>query len=204
MMQTLRDLGEVDLVSRLMAIRPAVPGGHAAGPGTPSDDAVVGPGDDAAVLRVGSGHELVATTDTLLEGVHFVRDWIESGPLGERLAEANLSDLAAMAAEPRWALVSYGMRPEHEVDDLERIQRGVVTALARHGAVVVGGNLAAVTREEWLTLTLLGEVEAGRAWTRAGARPGDLIAITGHPGRAGAGSTLAAALADGARGARWE
>src|SRR5690349_24445205 len=67
---------------------------------------VVGPGDDAAVLRVREGHDLVATTDTLVEGRHFRRDLLTPAQAGARLAAANLSDLAAMAAEPRWALLS--------------------------------------------------------------------------------------------------
>ena len=164
---------------------------------------VVGAGDDAAILRPRAGWELAATTDTLLEGTHFRRDWIDAGALGARLVEANASDLAAMGAEPRWALVSFGARPDHPIDDLVATQRGIVMALARHGAVVAGGNLTAVPGEEWMTLSLLGEVEAGRAWTRSGARPGDLVAVTGRPGRAGAGSALAIRLGEAARDPRW-
>src|SRR5262245_21271406 len=78
----------------------------------------VGPGDDAAVLDVRSGHQLVATTDSFVEREHYLPEWISGERLGARLAEANLSDLAAMAAEPRWALVSIGARADHAVDDL--------------------------------------------------------------------------------------
>jgi thiamine-monophosphate kinase len=205
--RTLRDLGEFEVIRRLLAAKPKpmpnVPTPQAAGPESAADAVVVGPGDDAAILRPRVGRELVATTDTLFEGAHYRRDWIDAEALGARLAEANLSDLASMAAEPRWALVSYGVRADHVVDDLFAIQRGLVAALVHHGAVVAGGNLTAVANEEWMTLTLLGEVQAGRAWTRSGARPGDLIAVTGFPGRAGAGSALARSLGESAREPEW-
>jgi thiamine-monophosphate kinase len=199
---TLRALGEVEAIRRLLAVIPA-PAGAARAAAAAAAAVVIGAGDDAAVVRPRAGYDLLATTDTMLEGVHFVRDWIDAGALGARLAEANLSDVAAMAAEPRWALVSFGARADHDVEDLIEVQRGLVTALARHGAAVAGGNLTAVSAEEWLTLTLLGEVQAGRAWTRSGARPGDLVAVSGRPGRAGAGSTLAARRAADAGAPQW-
>jgi thiamine-monophosphate kinase len=203
--RTLRDLGEFEVIRRLLAVTPApsLRGPTAAGSESAADAIVVGAGDDAAILRLRGGHELVATTDTLLEAAHFRRDWIDAATLGARLAETNSSDLAAMAAEPRWALVSFGVRADHPVDDLLEIQNGLVGALAHHGAVVAGGNLTAVTGEEWMTMTLLGEIQAGRAWTRSGARPGDLLAVTGHPGRAGVGCALALELGAAAHEARW-
>jgi thiamine-monophosphate kinase len=72
------------------------------------------------------------------------------------------------------------------------VQRGLAAALDAHGAAVVGGNVARADGATWLSLTLLGEVERGRAWTRFGARPGDLLAVTGQPGRAGAAVRLGA------------
>jgi thiamine-monophosphate kinase len=106
--------------------------------------------------------------------------------IGRRLAAANLSDLAAMAAEPRWALLSLGLSDAADDAWTVDLERGLAEALAEHGAAVVGGNLTRTTGAEWMSVTLLGDVERGRAWTRYGARPGDLLAVTGHPGRAGA------------------
>lgn len=190
-MPTLRDLGEIEVIRRLTAARAATPG------------VVVGPGDDAAVLRPEAEHDLVATTDAFVEGRHWQPDWIGPTALGARLATANLSDLAAMAAAPRWALLSIGARPEHSFESLLEFQLGLERALASFGAAVVGGNVAAVEGPEWFSLTLLGETARARAWTRTGARAGDRLAVTGSPGRAGAGARLAGTHGDAARSGVW-
>ena len=190
-MASLRDLGEVEVLRRLAAARRAPSG------------TVVDAGDDAAVLRVGPDHELVATTDTQVEGRHFLPEWLDPAHIGARLATANLSDLAAMRATARWALLSLGVRADHDVEALLDLQRGLAATLADHGAGIVGGNLTAVDGAEWYGLTLLGEVPRGCAWTRYGARPGDLLLVTGHPGRSGAGARLAQALGEGARAPEW-
>ncbi len=179
-MTRLRDLGEFGALARLMRGRATHP------------TVVVGPGDDAAILRPAPGMDLVATTDAFVEGRHYAPAWLDPAGRGARLAAANLSDLAAMAALPRWALLSIGARADHEVEALVALERGLERALGAEGAVVVGGNLTATEGPEWLSLTLLGEVATGRAWTRRGARAGDLIAVSGAPGRAGAGQRLAA------------
>jgi thiamine-monophosphate kinase len=177
-MPTLRELGEVEAVRRLTATRAETPG------------VVIGAGDDAAVVRPSPRNDLVATTDAFVEGRHYRPEWIDPEALGARLALANLSDLAAMAAVPRWALIARGVRADHDIDELLAFERGVSRVLSSHDATVVGGNLAAVEGPEWSALTLIGEVESGGAWTRAAARPGDLVAVTGAPGRAGAAVRL--------------
>jgi thiamine-monophosphate kinase len=179
----LRDLGEFEAIRRLAAAR-----------GADGGDVVLGPGDDAALLRPHPGEVLAVTVDAFVEGRHWRPEWIGPRETGARLAAANLSDLAAMAARPRWALLSFGLRPEHAIEALLEFQGGAAGALASHGAAIVGGNLTSVDGAEWASLTLIGGVEAARAWTRRGARPGDLLAVTGAPGRAGAATRLALAL----------
>ena len=147
---------------------------------------VVGPGDDAAVLRPREGRDLVVTTDALVEGRHFRRDLLAPEEAGTRLAAANLSDLAAMAAEPRWALLSLVVPPSWSADECEALERACARALFAEGAALVGGNLASGDGPLAASLTLLGEVERGRAWTRRGAESGDLLAVTGVPGSAAA------------------
>jgi thiamine-monophosphate kinase len=154
---------------------------------------IVGPGDDAAVLRVRDGRDLVATTDTFVEGRHFRRDLLTSAEIGVRLAAANVSDLAAMAAEPRWALLSLVVPMSWTHAECLMLERACARALARDGAAIVGGNLASAEGPFSATLALIGEVERGRAWTRGGAKPGDVIAVTGAPGSAAAFLALALA-----------
>ncbi len=188
-MPRLDEVGEFEAIRRLTARRTAAAG------------VVVGAGDDAAVLRMISRDDLVATTDAFVEGRHVLAGWMTPRGMGARLAAANLSDLAAMGAAPRWALLSLGVRRDHDMDALVALQDGLTDALAEHQAAVVGGNLTAVEGAEWMSLTLLGVVPRGRVWTRHGGRPGDLLAVTGWPGRAGAGLRLALANAAAAKDA---
>jgi len=147
---------------------------------------VTGVGDDAAVLRPSRGEDLVVTADSLVEGVHFERRWFSGRELGWRLAAVNLSDLAAMAAAPRYALVS--MAIPHGVPDryVEGIERGVVEHLAAYRAVVVGGNVSSIDGPLVLDLTLIGACARGKAWRRR-AKSGDAILLAGVLGAAGAG-----------------
>ena len=158
----------------------------------PGEGVVVGPGDDAAVLRPREGRDIVATTDTFVEGRHFRRDLLTPIEAGVRLAAASLSDLAAMAAEPRWALLSLVAPASWSGADCESLERACARALFDEGAAVVGGNLSSGDGPLVASVTLLGDVERGRAWTRSGARPGDLLVVTGCPGSAAA--FIAAAL----------
>jgi thiamine-monophosphate kinase len=186
---SLREVGEFEVIRRLVhgrvsASAPPVGAGEADTSGI-----VLGSGDDAAVVRPTPLHDLVVTTDAFVEGRHYT-DQFEPARVGARLAVANLSDLAAMAARPRWALISIGARPEREVDDLVRLEEGMAERLKAEDVAIVGGNLVAVEGAEWQSLTLIGEALRGKIWSRSAARAGDLIAVTGFPGRAGAGARL--------------
>ncbi len=200
-MATLRDVGEFEAIRLLVAARSTAPTRSTAAPGR--DGVIVGSGDDAAVLAPSPGFDLVATTDAFVEGRHYRNELLSPRERGVRLAAANLSDLAAMAARPRWALLSLGVRPDHEVGHLVEFQGGLEEAIGLDGGTIVGGNLVAVEGPEWASVTLLGECAHGQAWTRAGARAGDLVAITGSPGRAAAGLALLAREGPSARTGRW-
>lgn len=152
---------------------------------------VVGPGDDAAVLRPHEGQDLVVTTDTFVEGRHFRRDLLTPGEAGARFAAANRSDLAAMAARPRWATLALSLPESWSENEVRMFERACARELVSDGAVIVGGNLSATDGPFTATLTLIGEAAPGRAWTRAGARPGDVLAVTGAPGSAAAFLALA-------------
>ncbi len=191
----LRDLGEFEAIRRLIQ--------RARAPRVEDDGVRVGPGDDAAIVRPALDHELVVTTDAFVAGRHWRDAWIAPGPLGVRLARANASDVAAMAARPRWATLAMGLRAERDAEWAAEVEAGVAQALAADGATLVGGNLVAVDGEEWLALTLIGEAPPGAAWLRSGARAGDLVAVTGRPGRAGAAVALMSALEEAAHSDEW-
>ncbi len=150
---------------------------------------VVGVGDDAAVLRINAREDLVVTTDSMVEGVHFERRWLYGLNLGRRLAAVNLSDIAAMGAEPRFALISFAIPSATPASFVEDIEGGAVQELARHGACVVGGNVTSTRGPLVCDMTLMGACVRGRAWQRR-AHAGDAIVVVGELGAAAAGVAL--------------
>jgi thiamine-monophosphate kinase len=146
----------------------------------PAASAVLGVGDDAALLRPTPGCELAVSTDMLVAGQHFFAD-ADPRWLGHKTLAVNLSDLAAMGATPRWALLALALPAADEVW-LARFAQGLFALADRHGVELVGGD---TTRGPLnLCVTILGEVAAGRALRRDGARPGDDIWVSGELGGA--------------------
>lgn len=154
------------------------------GLGARRDDIVLGVGDDAAVLAPPPGRELVLTTDTLVAGRHFPNEGIPPAALGHRALAVNLSDIAAMGAEPAWTLAAVTL-PEADESWLEGFAEGFATLAEHCGVALVGGNLARGPLA--VTVTVAGFVAAGKAFTRAGARAGDLLCVTGALGGGAAG-----------------
>jgi thiamine-monophosphate kinase len=152
---------------------------------------VAAPDDDAAVWR---GDPLVAaTTDTMVEEIDFRLEWpgFDFRTLGRRLLAINLSDLAAMGAEPRYALVSISLRGTLAVADVRRLYRGIAEEAHRFGCRIAGGDLSGTLGPLTMTATLYGRLRSRRAiLRRTGARPGWLIAVTGRLGAAAAGLRL--------------
>jgi thiamine-monophosphate kinase len=147
-------------------------------------DVVIGIGDDAAVLAADG---LVAVTvDTLVEGVHFP-DGMAPHLLGHRLLAVNLSDLAAMGAEPRWCTLALTLPSADELW-LDGFSRGLFELAERFGVGLVGGNLARGPLN--LTLQLMGRVERAHLLTRSGGHVGDDVYVTGTLGDGSAGITL--------------
>ncbi|MCA2981693.1 MAG: thiamine-phosphate kinase [Myxococcaceae bacterium] len=152
----------------------------------PRRAAPAGPGDDAAVLPP-CPRQQVVTTDSLVEGVHFSRRTFRFSDVGHKALAVNLSDVAAMGARPTWALCALQLPEDVGASDLRQLGTGMAALAAVHGVALVGGN---VTRSMQLaiTLTVAGEVPAGRRpITRAGARPGHLVYVSGPLGSASAG-----------------
>ncbi len=143
-------------------------------------DVALGIGDDAALLEVPNGMQLVACTDTLVAGVHFVADTAPAD-LGWKSLAVNLSDLAAMGAEPAWALLAMTL-PEADEAFVAGFGQGFAELAARHRVALVGGD----TTEGPLTITVtaLGMVPTGEALTRSGAHAGEAVFVTGALGDA--------------------
>jgi thiamine-monophosphate kinase len=167
-----RDVGEFGLIERIARLA-----GRPRGAGL-----VLGIGDDAAVLRVRPGEDLVVSTDAALAGVHFRLDQETPVTAGGRAAVGCLSDLAAMGARPLGLLLALALPPSTEAATALGLARGVVAAGRRAGAPLVGGNVTRA-REVGLTLTALGAVPRGRALRRDRGRPGDRVFVTGSLGR---------------------
>lgn len=169
-------LGEFELIDRWFARL-----------GAQRDDVVLGVGDDGAVLAPRADQQLVAVLDTLVEGTHFLPG-APAESVGHRALAVNLSDIAAMAAEPAWALLALTL-PRIDADWLEGFARGFGQLAKRHSVALVGGD---TTRGPLaISVQLQGYVPRGGALRRSGAQPGDLLCVTGTPGDAAAGLEIA-------------
>jgi thiamine-monophosphate kinase len=148
-------------------------------------DVALGIGDDAAVLRVPAGVELLLTTDALIEGTHFLAG-APATSLGHRALAVNLSDIAAMGGSPSWALLSLNM-PGVDEHWLRDFAQGFGALAEQHNVALVGGNLARGPLS--ITVVLAGLVPAGEALRRDRARPGDWLYVSGSIGDAAQGLT---------------
>jgi thiamine-monophosphate kinase len=149
----------------------------------------LGIGDDAALWQPSRSHRSVISTDMLVEGVDFTREMMSLEDAGWRAMAANLSDLAAMGARPVLATVALGIAPADTTVQVLELYRGLATCAKKYKLAIVGGDLS---RAQTLAIavTVVGEVRPSNAKTRAGARPGDVLAVTGALGAARAGLTL--------------
>ena len=170
------DLGEHALLGRLLARLPR-----------PSAQVLIGPGDDAAVLAPVRNEGLVVTTDAVVEGVHFSRAHFAPADIGYKALAVNLSDLAAMAATPHWALLSLVLPGDWLVADVEGLVDGLSALAVAHGVSVVGGNITRTTGPLVVDVTAGGSVESRKWLTRTGAMAGDEIWVSGTLGGAKAG-----------------
>lgn len=173
---TMAGISEFGLIARITARLGAGPA------------CLLGPGDDAALVAASDGR-VVASTDVLVEGRHFRRDWSSATDVGHRAAAANLADIAAMGAVPTALLVALVTPPGLDPVWLEELADGLATEAALVGASVVGGDLSAGPAVA-IAVTALGDLRGGRAVLRSGARTGDVVAVAGRLGHAAAGYTV--------------
>jgi thiamine-monophosphate kinase len=174
--EDLGSIGEFGLIARIRALLPQGP------------DVVLGPGDDAAIVKALDGY-VVATTDMAIEGIHFCRDWSSAREIGQKIAAANLADLVSKGARPTALLVALGAPPELPTDWALELTVGLRDEAARVGASIVGGDTA---RSEKIVISVaaLGSLDGRSAVLRSGAQVGDLVVLAGVTGLSAAGLAL--------------
>jgi thiamine-monophosphate kinase len=178
----IRDVGEFGLIELLVESLPAE-----VRAGT---DLELGIGDDAAVWQPAPGERVVVTTDSLIEDVHFRRDWTDWESLGHKSLAVNVSDLAAMGTIPRLAVVSLGLDGTERVGDLQAFYQGLGALARRYEMAIAGGDIVRSPRGMVVHVTALGETRGRRVLTRSGANVDDLIGVTGTLGASAAGLRL--------------
>ena len=170
----LREIGEFGLIRRIRGWMAS------------SDPSVVqGIGDDVAVMRMGS-KALLATTDMLVEGIHFQRSWIDPYHLGKKALMVNLSDIAAMGGIPRYFLISLGLPKNLPLSFVSRLYRGIRDGAKQYRVDLVGGDTT-LSHKIVLNICLLGEGNPGRILLRSGAKAGDDLWVSGTLGDAALG-----------------
>jgi thiamine-monophosphate kinase len=175
---TLANLGESESLSRTI------------GKLISGDYAIVGPGDDAAVVASSDGR-FVVTTDTMIEGHDFKLDWSSGFDLGFKAIASNVADVAAMGAKPTALVVAIALPGHTQISWLEDFAAGLNAGLTQlaPGASVVGGDLASAD-QVFISVTAHGDLEGLEPVLRSGAKPGDVLAIAGTLGKAAAGLAL--------------
>jgi thiamine-monophosphate kinase len=181
----LGDIGEFGLIDRIAALAAGTKPGRAG-----AGQVTLGIGDDAALLEVPADRSLVATLDTLVEDVHFRRDWTGPEDLGWKSLAVNVSDIAAMGAEPLAAFLSLALPPETEVGWVEVFARGMAECAREYRCQIAGGDTVRSPERVMITVTLLGTVERGKAVLRSGAQVGDCLCVTGTLGDSAAGLAI--------------
>jgi thiamine-monophosphate kinase len=171
--QTVADLGEFALIDRVTR-------GRAQGPGT-----LLGPGDDAAVVTAPDGR-VVASTDVLVEGVHFRLDWSNPEQVGRKAVAVNLVDIAAMGAVPTAVLVGLACPASTATSVIDELAAGMWQEAARVRIGLVGGDVVSADNI-MISVTALGDLQGRQPVTRGGAMPGDIVAVCGRLGWAAAG-----------------
>jgi len=177
--QPVAELGEFPLIARLLALLPQ-----------PSPAVLCPAGDDAAVLDAGDGRALLFTADALVEGRHFLplpSEAMSAEDVGWRAVVASVSDVAAMGGRPTAAVICLALPGKTPLAVAEGVYRGASEAARAYRVDIVGGDTTATDGPLSICVAMLGEAQRERVVLRSGARPGNVLAVTGWPGRAAGG-----------------
>ncbi len=174
----IKDLGEFGLIERISRLLPPY-----------LKDVMVGVGDDVAVVETEGDNYLLLTCDIQVENTHFLPS-ASPHQLGRKAAAVNLSDIGAKGGKPLHFLISLALRAETPVEWADNFYQGLVEEASRYGADIIGGNLSSIQGPQVVDIFLAGQVRKDRLLLRKGARPGDLILVTGQLGDARGGLLL--------------
>ena len=177
-----KDIGEFGLIDRITKK-------------SSNKDVLVGIGDDAAIFKTKKGLQ-VLTTDCLVEGDHFNREWFSPFQIGMKAIEINVSDIAAMGGLPKYALVSIALPRTLGVEFVDRLYEGMWKTCDKYKIEIIGGNMTHCEKIV-ISITLTGEVDKKNLCLRSGAKPGDLIFVSGQLGNGRAGLRLFQERIDG-------
>lgn len=175
MMTKIKDIGEFGLIDRIARK-------------TKDKDVLVGIGDDAAVIKTNKGLQ-VLTTDCLVEGDHFRREWFKPKQIGMKAIEINVSDVAAMGGYPKYVLVSLALPKDLNVEFVEELYNGMWKTCDKYNIEIIGGNMTHCDTIV-ISITLTGEVDNRNLSLRSSAKPGDFIFVSGYLGNGRAGLRL--------------
>jgi thiamine-monophosphate kinase len=178
------DIGEFALIERIRKIIESS--------GNKPGLLIHGIGDDAAVFTPEPGYEMVVTCDSMVEGRHYLKEYMTPIEIGRRAMVMNISDIGAMGGIPLYALVTLGLTSTETVEDIEAIYRGFLLELEPFNASIIGGNITQTACKTFIDITLMGKAKRGHIALRSGAKPGDAIMVTGYPGSSGAGYRITA------------
>jgi thiamine-monophosphate kinase len=168
----IKDIGEFGLIDRITK-KPR------------NKDIIVGIGDDAAVVKNKKGLQLL-TTDTLVEGDHFRREWFSPEQIGMKAIEINVSDVAAMGGNPKYVLVSLALPNDLDVKFVDGLYCGMWKTCDKYDIEIIGGNMTH-SKQIVVSITLTGEVDENNLCLRSGAKSGDFIFVSGQLGNGRAG-----------------
>ena len=178
-MSEISSLGEFGLIDRLTANMPMV-----------NASTILGVGDDAAILHHPADKEQLVTTDLLLENVHFDLTYVPLKHLGYKSAVVNFSDIYAMNGTPRQITVSLGISRRFTVEHIEALYAGIRMACEDYGVDIVGGDTSASNQGLVISIACIGEAPSDRIVKRSGAKPTDIICVSGDLGAAYMGLQL--------------
>lgn len=178
----LRETGEfglIEIIRKLVEVRLDESSIH--------DGLIRSIGDDTAVFRPSAGKVQLFTTDAMVEGIHFDLTFQSFKHLGWKALASNISDIAAMGGVPRYATIVLALPQKISVEMVEDFYRGAVSACRKYSCLIVGGDTTASSANMTVSVALTGEVDEQKVIYRNGARPGDLICVSGHVGGSHAG-----------------